>query len=190
MPHDLQELKYLLDNSPVETRINLAKIIDPPHSDLSKPDNLCDHVNFLSQGGLAQFFPPYPSYKQIVTNVADQINIVCPGAIDWEKLVHETSWKQLAAYHIETEIVSFIDQNIDFSVDTEHQISPEVSDTITNTLIVLISTLNPEIAPFAAAGKPMLGSWVKNITSLQAVRWTKLLATVVYVRKVIRPHFS
>ncbi|NEP76030.1 hypothetical protein [Okeania sp. SIO2G5] len=97
MPHDLQELKYLLDHSPVETRVNLAKIIEPPHSDLSKSDNLCDHINFLYKGPVGQFIPPHPSYKQIVTNVADRINEVCPGSIDWNKLVHGTSWDQLAA---------------------------------------------------------------------------------------------
>lgn len=81
-----------------EDRCNLAGITKSGFG--NAPDTLCNHMHFLRTGQISQFFGFKRSYKQIVTDVADQIGI------DWESCLNGRDWHELPEQDIENAIVA------------------------------------------------------------------------------------
>ncbi len=94
--NNLSELRTLLDKASPHDRTNLQRIIGGGFGD--SPEHLCDHTQFLRAGFTGQFLDNR-SYKQLVTDVADHIQI------DWLALLRGRQWDALSAAEIEDSIV-------------------------------------------------------------------------------------
>jgi uncharacterized protein YaaW (UPF0174 family) len=94
---NLAELRELLEQAAPEDRANLQKIIDSGFGD--SPEHLCDHMQYLWAGAVGQHLERRP-YKQLVTDVADEIKI------DWDVLLHGRNWTELSASEIEDSVVA------------------------------------------------------------------------------------
>lgn len=96
-------------------RANLAKLTGSAFGD--SPSTLTNHIKYLRQGAVGQLFWDKP-WKQVVTDVADQIDI------DWETTLNGRRWKNLPTQDIENAVVAKLFQ------DMLDKISPEQRDKI------------------------------------------------------------
>ena len=65
----------------------------------SRPETLCDHIKYLRAGTIGQLFWQ-SSWKQVVTDVADQVGI------DWLALLAGRQWCELPTQEIESAVVA------------------------------------------------------------------------------------
>ncbi|AFY61280.1 hypothetical protein [Synechococcus sp. PCC 6312] len=108
----MDEVYRILDDSSEEHRQNLAELIDAGFG--SSPGLLCDHIRYLRYGTIGQFFAD-PDWKQIVTDVADHLQI------DWLGLLGGRTWEDLATAEIETAIVCKLFQEMLITLPPEQQ---------------------------------------------------------------------
>jgi len=101
--NNLSELRALLDRASADDRANFQNLIGAGFGDT--PELLCDHIQFLRAGVLGQFLDNR-DYKQLVTDVADQIHI------DWSALLRGRHWSDLSAADIEDAVVVTVVQGI------------------------------------------------------------------------------
>ena len=94
--NNLPELRALLDRASAEDRANLQRVIGAGFGD--SPELLCDHIQFLRAGVIGQFLDNR-DYKQLVTDVADHVQI------DWPALLRGRQWSDLFAADIEDAVV-------------------------------------------------------------------------------------
>ena len=92
----LAQLEDLLAMACEEDRTNLQTVIGAGFG--NSPKLLCDHFNYL-HGGFAGQLWNRRSWKQLVTDVADHIQI------DWNGLLRGRSWDDLPASDIEDAVV-------------------------------------------------------------------------------------
>jgi TolB-like protein/Tfp pilus assembly protein PilF/uncharacterized protein YaaW (UPF0174 family) len=94
--NNLPELRALLDRASAEDRANLQRVVGAGFGD--SPELLCDHIQFLRAGVIGQFLDNR-DYKQLVTDVADHVQI------DWPALLRGRQWSDLFAADIEDAVV-------------------------------------------------------------------------------------
>jgi uncharacterized protein YaaW (UPF0174 family) len=92
----MQEFYDLVSAASEEQRQNLAVAIDSSFG--SAPETLCNHIRYLKGGSIGQLFG-CPSWKQIVTDVADHVGL------DWSALLQGRTWLDLATQDIERAVV-------------------------------------------------------------------------------------
>lgn len=92
----MKELRHVIESTTGKHRQNLAKLTGASFGD--SPDSLCNQIKFLRYGAIGQMFAD-PSWKQIVTDVADHI------VIDWEEVRDGRKWKDLPTQEIESAVV-------------------------------------------------------------------------------------
>jgi uncharacterized protein YaaW (UPF0174 family) len=91
------ELIDLLERAAPEDLKNLAKILK--HDGPSRPNEIADRFHSLRRGIAGRFLTLEGDYKQLVTDVADHLEI------DWEGLLRSRPWKEVSADEIEDAIV-------------------------------------------------------------------------------------
>jgi uncharacterized protein YaaW (UPF0174 family) len=106
----MQEFHAIVSSATEEQRQNLAEIINSGFG--SSPEILCNHIRYLRGGSIGQIFHT-ASWKQVVTDVADQIGI------NWPDTLNERTWDDLSAQAIENAVVVTQFQNM------LEQVSPE-----------------------------------------------------------------
>lgn len=106
----MREFQKIIESAIKEQRSNLAELTGSAFGD--DPDTLCNHVRYLRAGSVGQFFWN-ESWKQVVTDVADHIQI------DWTSTLNGRQWRDLETQEIETAVVAKLFQNI------LEQLSPE-----------------------------------------------------------------
>jgi uncharacterized protein YaaW (UPF0174 family) len=99
----MDELYSLLKAASHEERENLAALTGSAFG--SAPETLCNHLKFLRAGSIGQLFWQ-ASWKQLVTDVADHVDI------DWPATLNKRRWKDLPTAEIEAAIVVRVFQNI------------------------------------------------------------------------------
>jgi len=115
-------------------------------------------------------------YKQLVTDVADRIGI------DWTRLLDGRQWEHLSAADIESAVFDHVEpHNVD-AEDTEHHL-PEP---LTNAFKVVLIELVIRRVPFFGPCVPVFDGALDIVFSQLSTDWRKLLATVIYVHRVIR----
>jgi len=92
----MQEFHRIVHSATDEQRKNLAKLTDSRFG--SSPDILCDHIRYLRSGSIGQFFNN-TSWKQVVTDVADQVEV------NWPELLKGRAWNDLSTQEIENAVV-------------------------------------------------------------------------------------
>lgn len=92
----MQEFRKIVSTATDEQRKNLAKLTDSKFG--NSPDILCDHIRYLRSGSIGQFFHN-ASWKQVVTDVADQVGI------NWSELLNGRTWNDLSTQEIENAVV-------------------------------------------------------------------------------------
>lgn len=102
----------ILNDASEEHRQNFAELIDAGFG--SSPGLLCDHIRYLRYGTIGQFFAD-PDWKQIVTDVADHLQI------DWLGLLGGRTWQDLAPAEIKTAIVLKLFQEMFTTLPPEQQ---------------------------------------------------------------------
>ena len=131
----LSEFKKIVNNATHEQRHNLAKLTGSVFG--SDTDTLCNHIRYLRSGVIGQVFCD-KSWKQIVTDVADHIQI------DWSTTLKGRHWKQLQTYEIETAVVYRIFQDI------FNQLSPERQEQVV--MEMKRNNDDPNVADLLATG--------------------------------------
>ncbi|MGB3492876.1 MAG: hypothetical protein WBA57_09120 [Elainellaceae cyanobacterium] len=130
----MKELYSLLSFANREQRANLSKLINAGFGD--SPQSLCDHLKFLRAGAIGQVCAD-PSWKQIVTDVADHIRI------DWQATLEGRSWRELPTQDIENAVVKalFSDLMAHLSPQQQRQVVLQMKGSTQNTqLDALLST--------------------------------------------------
>jgi uncharacterized protein YaaW (UPF0174 family) len=92
----MQEIYEIISSASEEQRQNLAEMTNSGFG--SSPKILCDHIQYLRSGSIGQFFHT-TSWKQIVTDVADQIGI------NWPETLNGRTWHELSTQEIEDAVV-------------------------------------------------------------------------------------
>ena len=92
----MEEFYKIVSSATEEQRQNLAELTNSGFG--SSPEVLCNHIRYLRAGSIGQIFYN-SSWKQIVTDVADQIGI------DWFELLDGRTWNDLPTQEIEGAIV-------------------------------------------------------------------------------------
>jgi hypothetical protein len=92
----MQEFYEIVSSATEKQRQNLAEMIDSGFG--SSPENLCNHIRYLRGGSIGQIFH-LASWKQIVTDVADQIGI------NWPETLNGRTWDELSTQEIEDAVV-------------------------------------------------------------------------------------
>lgn len=92
----MKELRHVIESTTRKHRKNLAELTNASFGD--SPDSLCNQIKFLRYGAIGQMFAD-PSWKQIVTDVADHI------VIDWEKVRDGRKWDNVQDQEIESAVV-------------------------------------------------------------------------------------
>ncbi|MBW4472547.1 MAG: hypothetical protein KME45_19565 [Stenomitos rutilans HA7619-LM2] len=174
MPHNLQELRLLLESTSQKHLNALGSIIGTPFG--NSPELICDHVSFLRHGTMGQLFDKR-DYKQLVTDVADRVRI------DWSRVIQGTTWAEIDTEQIESAIVHHVDPELVQREDQQHHLDPPVSAELKALLLKLISNCIP-VASFAS---PLLDHGIDYTFSLLSTDWQKLLAALIYINEVIRP---
>jgi uncharacterized protein YaaW (UPF0174 family) len=82
---------------------NLAKLTGSNFGD--DPGTLCNHMRYLRAGSIGQLFWN-DSWKQVVTDVADQVEM------DWAGMLGDRQWRDLETHEIETAVVAKLFQNM------------------------------------------------------------------------------
>lgn len=92
----MQEFYEIVSSATEEQRQNLAELTNSGFG--SDPDVLCNHIRYLRGGSIGQLFC-HTSWKQIVTDVADQVGI------DWLGTLNGRTWNELSSQEIEDAVV-------------------------------------------------------------------------------------
>jgi uncharacterized protein YaaW (UPF0174 family) len=92
----MQEFYEIVSSATEEQRQNLAEMTNSGFG--SSPEILCNHIRYLRGGSIGQLFCT-TSWKQIVTDVADQIGI------NWSEILNDRSWHDLSTQEIEDAVV-------------------------------------------------------------------------------------
>lgn len=92
----MQEFYKIISSATEEQRQNLAEVTNSGFG--SSPEVLCNHIRYLRGGSIGQLFCA-ASWKQIVTDVADQIGI------NWSEILNSRSWHDLSTQEIEDAVV-------------------------------------------------------------------------------------
>jgi hypothetical protein len=174
MPNNLSELEELLQRAPRDSRNKLGRIIEAPFG--NGAGLLCDHLTFLRSGAVGQVFDRR-DYKQLVTDVADRVKI------DWNTCLAGRSWKNLKAREIENAIASHVDIAAAEADDTEFHV-PEVIASVLKSLLLRGAI---GAVPLVSMAAPEADKLLSQAFSLLSTDWRKLLATVLYVKFIIRP---
>lgn len=99
----MEEFYRIVKSATREQRKNLAELTESAFGDA--PDILCNHIRYLRAGSIGQLFWN-DSWKQVVTDVADHINI------DWTSTLNGRRWRDLETQEIETAVVAKLFQNM------------------------------------------------------------------------------
>jgi uncharacterized protein YaaW (UPF0174 family) len=92
----MQEFYEIVSSATEEQRQNLAELTNSGFG--SSPEILTNHIRYLRGGSIGQLFCT-TSWKQIVTDVADQIGI------NWSDILSGRTWNDLSTQEIEDAIV-------------------------------------------------------------------------------------
>ncbi|PZD73890.1 hypothetical protein C1752_01708 [Acaryochloris thomasi RCC1774] len=92
----MQDFYEITSAATEEQRQNLAELTGSGFG--SAPDTLCNHIRYLRFGSIGQIFC-YTSWKQVVTDVADQV------AISWSEVLGDRTWHDLSTQEIEDAVV-------------------------------------------------------------------------------------
>lgn len=106
----MKEFYEIVKSAKKAQRKNLAELTGSTFGDA--PDTLCNHIRYLRAGSIGQLFWN-ESWKQVVTDVADQIGI------DWTGTLSGRRWRDLKTEEIEAAVVAKLFQNM------LEQLSPE-----------------------------------------------------------------
>jgi uncharacterized protein YaaW (UPF0174 family) len=99
----MQEFHAIVCAATEEQRQNLAEMTNSGFG--SSPEILCNHVRYLRGGSIGQIFHT-ASWKQVVTDVADQVGI------DWGDVLNGRTWDDLPTQAIEDAVVVKQFQNV------------------------------------------------------------------------------
>jgi hypothetical protein len=99
----MQEFHAIVSTATEEQRQNLAEMTNSGFG--SSPDTLRDHIRYLRSGSIGQIFHT-ASWKQVVTDVADQVGI------DWVDVLNGRTWDELPTQDIESAVVVKQFQNV------------------------------------------------------------------------------
>jgi uncharacterized protein YaaW (UPF0174 family) len=99
----MQEFHAIVRAATEEQRQNLAEMTNSGFG--SSPDILRDHIRYLRSGSIGQMFHT-ASWKQVVTDVADQVGI------DWGDVLNGRTWDELPTQDIESAVVVQQFQNV------------------------------------------------------------------------------
>lgn len=108
----LYEFGEIVGSATPEHRQNLAAIAGSSFG--SSPKTLCNHICYLRAGTFGQLFCN-TTWKQIVTDVADQIQI------DWVQTLDNRRWLEIETYEIENAVVAKAFQHIFDRLTPEQQ---------------------------------------------------------------------
>jgi uncharacterized protein YaaW (UPF0174 family) len=92
----MQEFYEIVSSATEEQRQNLAELTNSGFG--GSPDVLCNHIRYLRGGSIGQLFCN-TSWKQIVTDVADQVGI------NWSEVLSGRTWDNLSTQEIEDAVV-------------------------------------------------------------------------------------
>jgi uncharacterized protein YaaW (UPF0174 family) len=92
----MQEFYEIVSSATEEQRQNLAEMTNSGFG--SSPEILCNHIRYLRGGSIGQLFCT-TSWKQILTDVADQIGI------SWPNILNGRTWYDLSTQEIEDAVV-------------------------------------------------------------------------------------
>jgi uncharacterized protein YaaW (UPF0174 family) len=92
----MQEFYEIVNSATEEQRRNLAEMTNSGFG--SSPETLCNHIRYLRSGSIGQLFQN-TSWKQIVTDVADQVGV------NWSEILNGRTWNNLSTQEIEDAIV-------------------------------------------------------------------------------------
>jgi uncharacterized protein YaaW (UPF0174 family) len=92
----MQEFYEIVSSTTEEQRKNLAEMTNSGFG--SSPEILCNHIRYLRGGSIGQLFCT-TSWKQIVTDVADQVGI------SWSDILNGRTWHDLSTQEIEDAVV-------------------------------------------------------------------------------------
>jgi hypothetical protein len=174
MPNNYQELRSLLEATSSEHRNALGELIEADFG--NSASLLCDHLCFLRAGMIGQLFDRR-DYKQLVTDVADRVGI------NWNLLVSTTPWTALSAEQIESAIVSHVDSKQMHTDDMQPHIPERFATALKS---ILLRQVIGQV-PWLSCCGPLFGEALDYAFSLLSTDWRKLLATVIYVNRAIRP---
>ncbi|NEQ34382.1 MAG: hypothetical protein F6K04_25925, partial [Leptolyngbya sp. SIO4C5] len=99
----MHEFYELVKAATPEQRANLSKLTGSGFGDSA--GTLCNHIKYLRAGAVGQLFWG-KSWKQVVTDVADQIGI------DWQITLNGRRWQQLPTQDIENAVVAKLFQDM------------------------------------------------------------------------------
>lgn len=99
----LGEFRKIIKAATAEQRHNLGELTGSGFG--SDPDTLCNHIRYLRAGSIGQLFWN-TSWKQVVTDVADHVDI------DWLALLQGQCWEQLETWEIEDAVVAKVFQDM------------------------------------------------------------------------------
>lgn len=134
----MREFYKIVRSATKEQRQTLAKLTDSKFGDA--PDTLCNHIRYLRAGSIGQLFWN-DSWKQVVTDVADQVGI------DWTETVGDRQWHDLEAREIETAVVAKLFQKM------LEQLSPEQQQKLA--MEMQKGKDDPDFEPLLLAGSVM-----------------------------------
>lgn len=108
----MQEFDEIIRLATKEQRQTLAELTGSKFGDA--PETLCHHIRYLKSGSLGQLFWN-DSWKQVVTDVADQVGI------DWQEAFGDRQWCDLKTQEIETAVVIKLFQKMLKQLSPEQQ---------------------------------------------------------------------
>ncbi|HHP7244174.1 MAG TPA: hypothetical protein ACFE0H_05760 [Elainellaceae cyanobacterium] len=108
----MDEFYHLVQSATREQRQNLGQLTGSTFG--SSPETLCNHIRYLSAGGVGQLFWD-KSWKQVVTDVADHVQI------DWDSALNGRQWRELDTPEIETAVIAKLTQTILDQVSSEQR---------------------------------------------------------------------
>lgn len=108
----MKEFYAIVKSATKDERENLAKLTESTFGDA--PHTLCDHIKYLRAGSIGQLFW-HESWKQVVTDVADQVHI------DWIATLNGRRWRDLETQEIEAAVVTRVFQTGLEKLSPEHR---------------------------------------------------------------------
>lgn len=171
MPHGMTQLKNVLEEAAAIQREELATIIDAPFAPFeASPDKLCDHLNFLRHGSIGQL-TTRSSYKQLVTDVADRLEI------DWGKVCNTRHWDDVPTREIEEAVIAALGGNFDPQI-RDHRHLP-IPNEVLEAGIHELGRLIPGLTFVARPLSEFFGGL--------KTEWKKIVMALIYIHTVIRP---
>lgn len=137
----MQEFYEIVSSATEEQCQNLAELTNSGFG--HSPEILCDHIKYLRGGSIGQFFC-HTSWKQIVTDVADQVGI------NWSEILDHRTWHDLSTQEIEDAVVVKQFQNM------LEQLTPEQRQQILQNLRQ--ESDDPHLEGFLLTGGAMLAA--------------------------------